>query len=284
MSKRWQKVEIAYLSKHAGKKSLGELAERFHTDEQTVQAKLDEMKGGGKQAAASAPDAVEHYEKALQAMYAQEWSKAIELFESVSAEAVGELAARAQQFASTARQRLAEAPPEDPWLRAVYEKNRGRYAEALQVCSDGGRSGSDARFAYLAAVLHTLQGDADAGRRHPFAAYRIGRAAGRARRYREAGKPESGQLDAGDALDTRERRRLRRKARAEPLDGAGRPLDLDQDAALVVQHVPRELELPCEPVHVWAEADALNRALNSDAIAAHSHLPTGSARTADGRR
>jgi len=166
MSKRWQKVELAYLQKHAGKKPLRELAERFHTDEATVQAKIDEMKGGGKQSSAAAPDAVEHYQAGLQALYAQEWQKAIDLLDGVARESVGELAARARQFAATARQRMAEAPPEDPWLRAVYEKNRGRFAEALQVCKDGGRCEKDGRFAYLAAVLHTLQGDVEAGRRH----------------------------------------------------------------------------------------------------------------------
>ena len=166
MSKRWQKVELAYLSKHAGKKSLRELAERFHTDEATVQAKIDETKGGGKQASASAPDAVEHYQAGIEALYAQDWAKAVEIFDGVAKEAVGELAARARQFATTARGRLAEAPPEDPWLRAVYEKNRGNFAAAAEVCSGGGRSDNDSRFAYLAAVLHTLQGDLDAGRRH----------------------------------------------------------------------------------------------------------------------
>ena len=166
MSKRWQKVELAYLSKNAGKKSLRELAERFHTDENTVAAKLEELKGGGKQESAVAPDAVEHYQAALQALYAGDWAKAVEGFDVVQKEAVGELGARARQFAAVARQRMADVPPEDPWRRAVYEKNRGRYDEALKVCQEGGRCESDGRFAYLAAVLHTLQGDVEGGRKH----------------------------------------------------------------------------------------------------------------------
>ena len=166
MSKRWQKVEIAYLKKHAGDKSLAQLAERFHTDEATVRAKLEEVEGGGAAAAAAVTDSVEHYQQGLQALYAGDWQKAAALLDAVVADGHGELASRARQFADVARQRLAEAPPEDPWLRAVFEKNRGRYAEALALCDEGGRCEGDGRFAYLAAVLHTLQGDAERGRRH----------------------------------------------------------------------------------------------------------------------
>jgi tetratricopeptide (TPR) repeat protein len=166
MSKRWQKVEIAYLKKHAGDKSLAELAGRFHTDEATVRSKLEELSGGDQAAAAAATDALTHYQQGIEALYAGEWQRAVTLLDEVAGEGHGELAARARQFAAVARQRLAEAPSEDPWVRAVYEKNRGRYEEALAVCTEAGRGDKDGRFAYLAAVLHTLQGDLERGRRH----------------------------------------------------------------------------------------------------------------------
>ena len=162
MSKRWQKVEIAYLKKHAGDKSLAHLAERFHTDEGTVRTKLEELQGGGAAAAAAVTDSVEHYQQGMAALYAGEWERAATLLDSVTEEGSGELAARARQFAAVARQRLAAAPPEDPWLRAVFEKNRGAYDAALAICRQAGEG--DGRFAYLAAVLHTLRGDLDAGR------------------------------------------------------------------------------------------------------------------------
>jgi tetratricopeptide (TPR) repeat protein len=165
MSKRWQKVEIAFLKKHAGDKSLAQLAERLHTDPATVAAKLEELRGGGAKAAAVI-DSVDHYKDGMAALYAGEWERAATLLDSVTSEGYGELAARAAQFAAMARQRMAEVPPEDPWLRAVYEKNRGRYDDALAVCADGGRCESDGRFAYLAAVLQTLRGDFDAARGH----------------------------------------------------------------------------------------------------------------------
>jgi tetratricopeptide (TPR) repeat protein len=165
MSKRWQKVEIAYLKKHAGDKSLRQLAERFHTDEATVKAKIAELEGGGA-AAAAETDSVEHYQQGMAALYAGEWERAASLLDAVADEGHGELMARARQFAAVARQRLGEAPPEDPWLRAVYEKNRGRYGDALALCAADGRGETDGRFAYLAAVLHTLEGDLERGQEH----------------------------------------------------------------------------------------------------------------------
>ena len=43
MDKRWSKAEIAYLKKHAEKKSIEEFAQRFHVDSDTVRSKLDEL-------------------------------------------------------------------------------------------------------------------------------------------------------------------------------------------------------------------------------------------------
>ena len=169
MSKRWQKVEIAFLHKHARDKSLAQLAERLRTDPATVAAKLEELRGGGAKAAAVI-DSVDHYKDGMAALYAGEWERAATLLDGVTSEGYGELAARAAQFAAVARQRLAaaapEEAPEDPWVRAVYEKNRGRFDEALRVCSEGGRCESDGRFAYLAAVLETLRGNLEAARGH----------------------------------------------------------------------------------------------------------------------
>ena len=165
MSKRWQKVEIAFLKKHARDKSLAQLAERLHTDPATVAAKLEELRGGGAKAAAVI-DSVDHYKDGMAALYAGEWERAASLLDAVANDGHGELMARARQFADVARQRMAEAPPEDPWLRAVFEKNRGRYGDALALCTADGRCESDSRFAYLAAVLHTIEGDLERGQQH----------------------------------------------------------------------------------------------------------------------
>ena len=164
MSKRWTKVEVAFLEKHAGTKSVDELATRFKTDPATVSAKLDELR---KAAAASAGgDGVQQYQAAVEALYGGQWERAAELFEEVAQDTSSDLAARARQFAGLARQRAAAATPEDPWVKAVYEKNRGALDEALALCTAEGRAESDGRFAYLAAVVCTLRGDLDGGRQH----------------------------------------------------------------------------------------------------------------------
>jgi tetratricopeptide (TPR) repeat protein len=166
MSKRWQKVEVAYLKKHASDKSLGELAQRFHVDEGAVSAKLEELRGASTAVAEQQADEIDHYQQGLQALYAGDWAKAVALLDAVDPDSSPELVARARQFAAVARQRLAEAPPEDPWLLAVFERNQGRFDESLALCEAEGRATNDGRFAYLAAVLQTLRGDLEAGRRH----------------------------------------------------------------------------------------------------------------------
>jgi tetratricopeptide (TPR) repeat protein len=150
MSKRWQKVEVAYLKKHASDKSLGELAQRFHVDEGAVSAKLEELRGASTAVAEQQADEIDHYQQGLQALYAGDWAKAVALLDAVDPDSSPELV----------------APPEDPWLLAVFERNQGRFDESLALCEAEGRATNDGRFAYLAAVLQTLRGDLEAGRRH----------------------------------------------------------------------------------------------------------------------
>jgi tetratricopeptide (TPR) repeat protein len=47
----------------------------------------------------------------------------------------------------------------DPFLMAVYERNRGNFEAALDLCSRGGRQGKDERFTYLAASLLAVMGE-----------------------------------------------------------------------------------------------------------------------------
>ncbi|HXO21669.1 MAG TPA: hypothetical protein VOA87_17290, partial [Thermoanaerobaculia bacterium] len=46
---------------------------------------------------------------------------------------------------------------EDAYLKAVYEKNRGNFAVALEICRRGGREKKDERWAYLAASIYVLE-------------------------------------------------------------------------------------------------------------------------------
>jgi hypothetical protein len=102
------------------------------------------------------------YTDALKAMHKQDWARAVKLFEKVAHDDDRpEIAARARQYLAAAHQRLeeAEAKPgqEDAYLKAVFEKNRGNLAAALEICRRGGREKRDERFAYLAAAIHVLE-------------------------------------------------------------------------------------------------------------------------------
>ena len=170
--RRWHKVEVAYLKRHAGDRTIAELAERLRTDPAAVKSKLEELRLGAAAARAAkakaGPDAVVLYQQAISALYSGDWQRAEELFHEVAKDGPGELTARARQFAAAARERARSGQPEaeDPWVRAVFEKNRGSYDEALALCLAEGRAGRDGRFAYLAAVLYGLRGDIEAGRPH----------------------------------------------------------------------------------------------------------------------
>jgi len=161
MPKRWQKVELSYLKKHAASKSLEELAKRFHTDVASVEAKIRELRPERLGAAAKAEEkALGDFQKGLEALYAAKWKKALDILEPLAEEAqIPELAARARQYADVAHRRLDEAAPDDPYLAAVVAKNRGEYAAAAAICREGKRAEKDARFAYLAAAIASRRGD-----------------------------------------------------------------------------------------------------------------------------
>ena len=62
-----------------------------------------------------------------------------------------------------------------------------------------------------------------------------------------------------DGLDRGERRGVLGEASQEPGDLLGRPFDLEQDPALVIEDVAAELELGRETEHVGAKPDSLHR-------------------------
>jgi tetratricopeptide (TPR) repeat protein len=103
----------------------------------------------------------------LQALQAKDWTKAVERFEEAVRESDRpEVRDRARQYLTASRQKVAEGEGEtpakgaeaDPYLQAVYEKNRGNLKEALEISRKGGRDQKDERFAYLAASVHAIEG------------------------------------------------------------------------------------------------------------------------------
>ena len=131
-------------------------------------AQPEKQAPASKRAAGKGGDpALDAFTKALDAFHKKDWAKAAELFESVLAESdTLELSARARQYLAASRQRIDEARPKgkakqeegDPFLRAVFEKNRGDSAAALELCRQEGREQKDERFAYLAAAIHASEG------------------------------------------------------------------------------------------------------------------------------
>ena len=117
----------------------------------------------------AAPDdpALVAFTQGLQALQKKDWPRAAELLESALAQSDrSDLSARARQFLASARQHLPGKPAgaaksdegADPFLQAVFEKNRGDLATALDLCRKEGREQKDERFAYLAASIHAVEG------------------------------------------------------------------------------------------------------------------------------
>jgi tetratricopeptide (TPR) repeat protein len=120
-------------------------------------------------AAGPTPDPlVQRYEQGLRAMYSGKWTAAARAFREVSAARdEPELAGRARQQLLACELRrgdgadaahTADDRQTDPFLLAVFEKNRGGYDAALKICARGGRQSRDERFAYLVASIHALRG------------------------------------------------------------------------------------------------------------------------------
>jgi tetratricopeptide (TPR) repeat protein len=110
--------------------------------------------------------ALEALTQGLAALQAKDWTKAVQHFErAVEQSDQPEVKDRAKQFLTVSRQRAQEAKPDaaagddsDLYLQAVYEKNRGHLAEALEISRQGGRDQKDERFAYLTASIHAVEG------------------------------------------------------------------------------------------------------------------------------
>ncbi len=164
MAKEWSSKEITYLKRYAATKDLAELAQRMEADEPEVRKKLadlglEAMDGDAQGSRLGNEPLLETYEKGLQALYGGKRSEAEKLLTKVIDECdQPELTQRARQLLAAARTPKNAGPEtDDPFLHAVYEKNRGNYSEALELAKKGGRSGKDERFAYLEASIHALE-------------------------------------------------------------------------------------------------------------------------------
>ena len=118
------------------------------------------------------------YAEGLSALQRKDWTKAAELLERVVAESDrSDLKDRALQLLAASREKIGargqeakgkkgkeargEAAEADPFLEAVYEKNRGNHQAALEISREGGRDQKDERFAYLVAAIHAAENRID---------------------------------------------------------------------------------------------------------------------------
>lgn len=163
MDKLWSKSEIAHLERHADSQDLNELAQRFHTDTETVRKKIEELGlSSGGLGPLNMDAEVKNFEAAIQLLYDKKYEQAAAGFEKTIAESeVRQLSDRARQYLQICRERIEEAEPiDDPYLAAVYEKNQGNLKEALEICEQQGDAvRTNERFAYLAASIHALGED-----------------------------------------------------------------------------------------------------------------------------
>jgi tetratricopeptide (TPR) repeat protein len=166
MAKRWKPQEITYLKRYSKSRTLDELAKRFKTKPEEVEKKLVELvltsKDGGGIKPRRKIHLVDEFERGLKAFDRGKYGEAKKHFTRVVKE-TGEidLAARAKRYLLICDSKISKkkTPSEDPFLEAVYERNRGNLDEALAICSRGGRQSKDERFAYLAASIYAVMED-----------------------------------------------------------------------------------------------------------------------------
>jgi len=163
MAKRWKPQEITYLKRYANVRLLKDLADRFRTQSDEVIEKLKVLQLATKDGHGylqRPPDPLlAVYEKGLKALHKGKWREAAKCFEQVVGESrETDLVGRARRSLRTCKERLGKGvgKDKDPFLTAVYERNRGNFEEALAICSAGGRQSKDERFAYLVASIYSL--------------------------------------------------------------------------------------------------------------------------------
>jgi tetratricopeptide (TPR) repeat protein len=112
-----------------------------------------------------ADPALDHFAQGLAALQAKDWKKAAgHLEKAIETADRLDLRDKARQFLNVALQKggseeekAARSPEPDPYLQAVYERNRGDLQAALAIAQKGGRDQKDERFAYLAASIHAVE-------------------------------------------------------------------------------------------------------------------------------
>ena len=167
MAKRWKREEVTYLKRYAAQRTLPELAERFKTDPETVEEQLIALglaASGTERARYQEDQGVAALQDGIQALADGKEDAARKNLELALESELPEVAGKARLYLR--RIELAPGPKQadDPYLRAVFDRNEGDYESVLSAAKWGGRWDKDARFAYLAAVALTALEDHTAAR------------------------------------------------------------------------------------------------------------------------
>lgn len=168
MAKRWKKQEITYLKRYADRRTVEELRTRFRTSAEEVERKLEDLGLAARDSVSRSRLAndpqVKLLERAIKLMHRENWREAEKALQRVSKETdVKSVAQRARRYLAVCAEKLAKGKPkaDDPFLEAVFQRNRGNLDAALAICKRGGRCSKDERFAYLTAAILAVQDDLD---------------------------------------------------------------------------------------------------------------------------
>ncbi|MEL7058872.1 MAG: hypothetical protein AAGN46_02480 [Acidobacteriota bacterium] len=157
--KIWSKTELAHLKRGAGDHSLDELAQRFHTDTETVRQKMNELGLAGQASSSQTDAALDAFERGIGLLHEGEHAQAADAFEeAVQSADTRQLADRARQYHAIARRGTEQVEAvEDAYLRAVIEKNNGDLDAAIAAAEGLEAAEASERSVYLLASIRALR-------------------------------------------------------------------------------------------------------------------------------
>jgi len=185
MAKRWTEAELRFLKDNAGKMSLQALAEALSVRLDELEKKMErlELVSKAEPAARKAQtlkelsrdtvNARKEYDRGVGALQKKKIEEAerrfLELIQKYPEEK--ELADRARVYLAvcerqrnTARPALTE--PEDFYYAAIYEKNRGNVAEAIEHLKRAAKKNGGGKVDFLLACCYAQRGDLESALAH----------------------------------------------------------------------------------------------------------------------
>ena len=182
MNRKWTEDSSRYLRENHDRMDTLTIAGRLKVSVAEVEKRLAEMRAGTRPPAATRKGPLtvkevareraasrKEYERALAHFHRHELEPAARILEALLASGVEDvvLSDRARAYLAACKngkrpeKEKAGSHPEELYHAAVFEKNRGNLARALELLKKADRDGTDARAAYLAACCHALSGDAE---------------------------------------------------------------------------------------------------------------------------